>query len=560
MKPTDRKFEELALSILEGVTPADGVAVLLCKHPIGSVYFPVTACIGSAVRGHWASLVPSYYIYSTCGDRIDGTEPLILDRGSSTELLLRYGKLAVRLFHDAPVAVSYHGYDANSPFVLGLLTRDVQSPPPPSSIVRAICCLAELWADIAMRVDIIGSEPGEIVSAAGEYLSDAGPEPPYSGCLHARIDLRGIHAGGEGFKPGQVWTNALAYNCFLLAHHESLASSFIEDMICTAGDQPYVHPVPKTADPVAVAISRVCTDVVFPLASLNGSRERLLARLNVPSSLLAETSISGLGLNSGPKQVATSWDLIRTGLEFLENRHPASALVTVWLGSAADRGAVELALPLGFNLGQKHSSLQTVPDRTELQSLRDESFESEVFRISLIRLRVPLSDDVVLGQETDELVSQIANAATTGLARLSNGFVGPLVLDFQKSAVKSLLIYPGRRKKSEMLAKTIPSASRTYKFLQVLAQGREARSPEIPYATAAGHLDLTAAKMKTVVDSTIRRELGRPPFPINWRSVFLTRQKLGWVLVDDVAVEGLPAEWSGARSRSEIDGEKRSLD
>jgi len=537
-------YARLVQYLLTGAAPDDGVAVLLCRHPTGS-YFPVEIKVGDRKAIPPRSVMDYYYLYSTNIHDVTHPTELMLTEDSSPEDVLLRGKLATRFFNP-PVSIEFWPCDKSGDYVLCVISESAKSDDKERDLSRkrwllnALVETAHLWkkGSSFMLTHQDMSTPA-LVHRVNAYLADIDPAPPYVPCLHAEMSVRPPRE--KEFTHGEIISNPLTYNCLLLSCVSQLRESYIDDMVMHREVTPYTQDIPLSANRLAAAINRICRDDIVTLAVVEKSQDRIFGRLNVPRETEPPQDA-----RLAPTYPRTMWEAIRYALDFLENTHPGTTLVTVWAGRALGGSTKpEYALPVGFAIGDQWKSLGQMMEYDKLKPLMSDIQGQS----KKIRLRV-LWPDVNSAEENEQStlmvngsrqLEHLVETMERHVCAAGNSYPGPYELDFQGSDDRPLLI---RQKDTPPNARcrevSADQDKNMYWFLLRLAA---AKGKIVSRRELADILRCTEEDLLSIVDNRVRKPLDRDTyFHVNHHELFKNAKGgRGWrVLVSPDCIHRLP--------------------
>jgi hypothetical protein len=449
MKSSERLKLAVGLLLADITLPGEARSLLL-KHPARpDIFFPLVSHSKTGVKA--TEIDDHYYLYSTqLSEASCSGVPSIFDNNSEVEELLFRGKLAVRLFGSGPVAVrtEFCGREGNIALCTMQQAKDGCKLKETSENFRlAIAELVDAWRELSeSSVQIDKDDPEQVAAAVTSLLCDAVAEPPYFPILYAAA--ASDPSGESGQATAQWNANALCHNIYLLADREKLVHDYISEMVQNSTEQAYfaLKPTPEIGG-IPGAIATVCKDRVHVVARLSDTNVRIFARCNIPhSDPKAEFPDPDRILANRIFPAPNNWALIRHALEYLDDRHEESALVTAWFGTVIDD--IVKALPVGFAPGQRLDALRFAATQPQLGLRFDKiGAEGDPLSVNVIFLDELDGQGVAppVRARTKELLDTIQQRATSAIAGLDAviRYPGPYTLDFQGTETLPLLIKSG---------------------------------------------------------------------------------------------------------------------
>jgi hypothetical protein len=490
-----------------------------------------------------------YYLYSVQICDVAKPSEFVLTEDSGPEDIILRGKLAARFF-EPPVRIRLYPCTPDGEYVLCTikdgtnLTGQPQDILPETWLLGSLGNVAQLWKDnssfMLTHQDV--SLP-HLLHNVNEYLADINPGPPYIPCLHAEIHVRPPHE--REFVSGEVASNRLTYNCFLLSCFPQLREAYIDEMIMRAGADPYIQDIPKTANVLATAINQICFDKIVTLAVVEKTHDRLFGRLNIPRG-----GISPQDTNYTTKDLRTLWDATRFALKFLENEHPDSALVTVWAGRTSEgNNEPEYALPLGFVAGAEWRVLKNLMNQEQLKPLISEiQGQSKSVRLRVLwpNVKPPKDTDrstlIIAGEHQ---LTHLIQGMELQLSIAGDFYPGPYELDFQGTHDKPLLIRQKNAPRDSLCRQIYMGQHKVlYEFLLTICLEK---GEIVTHEQLARIFNCDVKDIVPLVDNQVRKVLRKSRrFSVNPKEIFKNVKKIGWqTTIDQDQVLHLPRSVKG---------------
>jgi hypothetical protein len=515
-----KKIREATEFLLEEIAPNSGASVLMLRHPVGNVYFPVSIAVGKNHTAYSTSVLDDYFLFATQLDFEDDQpfQKLLDDRSELRDLVL-HGKLATYFFNRQAVSMNAYPCSSNNETALLQLHPELEQSSVPSQLrLQALGRIASGWQELASlttQVDV--NDQNEIVDRLGALFRDGNHEPPYFPFLHTRVNWK----NGRQIKSGKWFANSLSFNCYLAHAYEELRREYIASTFKTVVENDvFEDRAPLNSNSAfARQIASQCTDVV-KLLSTNQSETTcgVLARLNVLNETVE--TVSSQHVHS-PKVLNSNWDLVRSAIEFLRQPQRESVLVTAWVGTLNDGTD---ALPIGMAPGSKMQELTYVAESEDVAPFRNSTW-SECGRLGLEGILLPALNTESKDQST-VLVQNILNRSAKVLSATESRFVPTRVF----CSTQSCVIFDASCRELEFKASTL-----IHSVLSLIAISKNRNSIAMHKDIVDAAKAYSGASESTGVIEEIRKKLLK--FGVPRDSLVESKKKKGYTFLDNIVSE-----------------------